>query len=179
MKLLGHLSESDRQHLLEWCHQQHLGQVTRSRLAPKRLEKWYGLASNLGYLHTNQAKVYVATAFDTIPDYLKQMGNFLLPGWNSILLCGGITTISLHKDHPHFDNEAVMVNLGEATFQEVVKKQATSYDLKMGDVVRLAIQTPHQATQLSDVRYNITFRQIKPAFLGEVQDFLPTVQSSS
>lgn len=174
MKLLGHLATDDRTFLEEWCREQHLARVAQSRLAPKRVEKWFGLASNLAYIHTGQAQVYVATSFEVIPSILKQMGDLLLPGWNSILVCGGDTTIRLHKDHPHFQATALSINLGVAEYEEV-KPQPLGRQLSTllpGQVLELDISIPHRATQTSESRYNVTFRTIKGSFLGPVRDYV-------
>ena len=97
---------------------------------------------------------------------IQALGDRLLPGWQSLLVCGGDTTIHWHRDHGHFAGLAVLVNLGEACYMERDYEQGElKYDLTDGMVVRINTKLLHQAVPRSTPRYSLTFRHIKPAFL--------------
>lgn len=161
--IIGTISQDAREWLRAWARQQPLDEVTKSSYVSGRREAWYRLGSNLQSLAAGRAKLFAAPE---PPQRLIDFGDRLLPGWHSLLVCGGKTTITPHRDHSHFEAEAVMINLGGAVYAEHVGATSESISLCDGDVVRLDIKVTHSARQLSDERFNFTFRRVKPEFLA-------------
>jgi hypothetical protein len=103
------------------------------------------------------------------------LGDRLLPGWHSLLVCGGDTTIHWHRDHGHFEGIAVMVNLGEAFYLERDYEQGElQHHLTDGLVIRINTKLLHKAVPISAPRYNLTFRHIKPEFLPHIEEPVTT-----
>lgn len=104
-----------------------------------------------------------------MPKSIAAIGEKHIPGWNSCLVCGGLTNIDWHRDHGHFTDPAVMINLGDALYEEMpdpkMPNQKNSYNIKDGQILLLNTKLLHKATQVSDVRFNITFRIIRTEFL--------------
>lgn len=171
-RCLGRLSVEHRAELRAWFQTQHLEPVTGSQYVQGRLERWYGLGSNLRSVPSGHARVFAA---DEPGDRLRRFGDQYLPGWHSILACGGPTSIGWHRDHAHFEAEAVMINLGEALFYERASPRAEQEILQLrdGDVIALNIKALHASHQLSPNRWNITWRRIKPEFIPTVLPLFP------
>ncbi|MGK7875444.1 MAG: hypothetical protein AB4426_19725 [Xenococcaceae cyanobacterium] len=147
----------------EWCEKASLKRITHSSYAPKRKELWLSIGSNLQSIQAGRDKLFVA---DSPPQWMQRIGDKILPGWHSILVCGANTTIRTHKDHSHFTNWAAMLNLGKARYYWEQNEKAHSILLEDGDVVLIQTKYWHSAKQLSKIRYNITFRHIKPEHLN-------------
>ena len=160
---LGQINPEARAWLLAWIKQEPLAEVTKSSYVHGRLEKWYRRGSNLQSLARGHAQLFKCP---DPPDRLIQFGDRSLPGWHSLLVCGGPTSIHWHRDHGHFERQAVMINLGRAVYRELDKEVVESLTLEDGDVVELDIKVIHVADQLSPVRFNFCFRRIKPEFLA-------------
>jgi len=161
-QIIGTISSEARDYLRDWARQQPLDEVTKSSYVNGRREAWYRLGSNLQCIPAGRAKLFQA------PEPCRRLVDFgdrLLPGWHSLLVCGGKTTITAHRDHGHFEAEAVMINLGSAEYVEHVGTTLESVSLYDGAVVRLDIKVTHAARQTSDERFNFTFRRIKSEFL--------------
>jgi hypothetical protein len=139
----------------------------RSRYAPNRLVKCFGIASNLQSIAKGRAKLVQAA---DPGDLIRALGDRLLPGWHSLLVCGGDTTIHWHRDHGHFQGTAVMVNLGEAFyFERDYELGELQHHLTDGLVIQINTKLLHKAVPISVPRYNLTFRHLKPEFLPEVE----------
>lgn len=175
MKVVGELSQDNLKLIREWCQKQPLELMTKSSYVKGRLEKWYRYASNLQSI-TGRGEVFYAgePKDDLAYDIICAFGNVLLPGWNSLLVCGGPTSIGWHRDHGHFMGPAVMINLGEALYSELPRhsdiKQANLLTskgrlLKDGEIVEIDTKMPHQSVQQSKERFNLTFRTIKFEFM--------------
>jgi hypothetical protein len=142
----------------------------KSTSAPRRLERWYRYASNLQSIKAKRDKIW----FTEEPhERLRVLGDRLLPGWDSLLACKGeqpqsSTTITPHRDHGHFEGCSVMLNLGEALYRQQPDPRFDIWEelvLTDGIIVRIDTKITHEARQLSRIRYNFTFRVIKPQFL--------------
>lgn len=175
MKILNQLEAKYADQICEWCRKQPLAETTYSSYVKGRLEKWYRMASNLQSIRFGKAQVYKVP---NAPDWLNACGDKYLPSWNSLLVCGGPTSITWHRDHGHFEGPAVMINLGEATYTEAMRHAdikrlaegsiASAFEkreLKDGMIVLIDTKLPHMAVQTSKERFNLTFRTIKPEFL--------------
>jgi hypothetical protein len=94
-----------------------------------------------------------------------------MPTWNSILVCKGHlpesnTSIAWHRDHGHFHGPAVMINFGKSEYsQKHYELGLQSMELNNGDIVSINTKLLHQSYQRSKLRYNITFREVKPDFV--------------
>lgn len=170
-QIIGRLPVDARDWLRSWAKTQSLEAITHSRYVQGRSEAWYRMGSNLQSIPCGRAALFTAPE---PPERLATFGERHLPGWHSLLVCGGATTITPHRDHGHFCNEAVMINLGEAIFTEHVGNATESLQLRDGDVVQLDIKVTHSAQQTSSERFNFCFRRVKREFLG-----LPSVQQPS
>ena len=62
-----------------------------------------------------------------------------------------------------------MVNLGEANFFEYVGKDKQVTPLPDGAIVRLNTKVLHGVLPVSQTRYSLTFRHVKPGFLAPEQ----------
>lgn len=168
MEILGQIQGQNLQALWDWVTTLPLSPTAlRSRYAPNRRVKCFGIASNLQSITKGRAKL---TRVDDPPPRIQDLGDRLLPGWHSLLVCGGDTTIDWHRDHGHFEGIAVMVNLGEAIFMEWEPQRGElQHHLTNGLVIRIDTKQLHRAVPLSTPRYNLTFRHLKPEFLTHVQ----------
>ncbi len=168
MERLGQIGGDNLAALWAWVESLALSPTAiRSRYAPHRLVKSFGIASNLQSIAKGRAWLVRTDAPD---DRIRWLGDRLLPGWHSLLVCGGDTTIHWHRDHGHFAGLAVLVNLGEACYMERDYEQGElKHHLTDGLVVRINTKLLHQAVPLSTPRYSLTFRHIKPAFLPLVE----------
>jgi hypothetical protein len=169
MRLLTTLTLEDTAAFTAWCKEQNLEHTTGSTYVNGRVEKWFVNGSNLQSIASGRGRIFPA---ESLPASIAAVGNRFLRGWNSVLVCGGKTTISWHRDHGHFHGPAVMINLGEALYEEAARNAdmknltgVTGLKLLNGNVVWIDTKNPHRATQLSAERFNITFRTIKPEFL--------------
>lgn len=171
----GLISSQACSEVLSWIKDQPLAEVTKSSYVNGRIEAWYALGSNLRSISAGTAQIFQAhKPWQRLVDF----GNRLLPGWNSILVCGGKTSIGWHRDHGHFESDAVMLNLGDAAFYELPRNydiakanspegqaEQVRTDLSMGMVLKLDIKQPHKSEQTSSERYHITWRIIKPVHM--------------
>lgn len=171
-QIIGRLPVNAREWLRCWAAAQPLEEVTKSSYVRGRSEAWYRLGSNLQSIPCGRAALFTAPE---PPERLATFGERHLPGWHSLLVCSGATSITPHRDHGHFCNEAVMINLGEAVFTEHAGMAAESLPLRDGDVVQLDIKVTHSAQQTSSERYNFCFRRVKREFLGVAQQRQPSL----
>ncbi|MGA7934380.1 MAG: hypothetical protein WCA35_12605 [Kovacikia sp.] len=174
MEIIGQIGEEDLAKLWTWVQALSLSPTTiRSRYAPNRSVKCFGVASNLQSIPKGRARLFQSNDPGT---RIRSLGDRLLPGWHSLLVCGGDTTIHWHRDHGHFEGIAVMVNLGEALYFERDYDQGElQHPLTDGLVIRINTKLLHKAVPLSTPRYNLTFRHIKPEFLPQVEE-IRTIQ---
>jgi hypothetical protein len=168
MEIIGQIGAENLAELWEWVRSLSLSPAAiRSRYAPNRSVKCFGIASNLQSIAKGRARLFQA---DDPGERIRSLGNRLLPSWHSLLVCGGDTTIHWHRDHGHFEGIAVMVNLGEAYYFERDYEQGElQHHLTDGLVIRINTKLLHQAVPLSTPRYNLTFRHLKPEFLPQVE----------
>jgi hypothetical protein len=168
MELIGHITGAALVELWQWVEVQPLSpSAIRSRYAPNRSVKCFGIASNLQSIARGRGRLFET---DDPGDRIRQLGDRLLPGWHSLLVCGGDTTIHWHRDHGHFEGTAVMVNLGEAFyFERDYERGELRHHLTDGWVIRINTKLLHKAVPISTPRYNLTFRHVKPEFLPQVE----------
>jgi hypothetical protein len=145
-----------------------LAEITGSSYVKGRLEAWYERGSNLQSIPAGRARIFTATP---AWDRLRNLGNLYLPGWHSMLVCGGQTSIDWHRDHGHFEGDGLMLNLGEAEFwtQSDPRDVSTQQRILLTDgmVVRIQIKVLHRSVQRSPERFHVTWRKIRPAFLSQ------------
>jgi hypothetical protein len=168
MEIIGQIGGENLAALWSWVESLSLSPTAiRSRYAPNRSVKCFGIASNLQSITKGRSRL---VRVESPESRIQALGDRLLPGWHSLLVCGGDTTIHWHRDHGHFEGMAVMVNLGKAFYMERDEQQGElQHHLTDGLVVRINTKLLHQALPLSTPRYNLTFRHIKPAFLPQVE----------
>ncbi|MDF5718471.1 MAG: hypothetical protein PUP93_32555 [Rhizonema sp. NSF051] len=61
-----------------------------------------------------------------------------------------------------------MLNLGQAIYKEKPERESdriVEHHLTDGQVVKINTKLLHCAEQISNIRYNFTFRRIKPEYL--------------
>lgn len=167
MEIIGRIQNENLTDLWHWVRSLSLSATAiRSRYAPNRLVKCFGVASNLQSIAKGRARLHRVEAPE---ERIRVLGDRLLPGWHSLLVCGGDTTIQWHRDHGHFEGTAVMVNLGEAYYFEQDYEQGTlQHHLTDGLVIRINTKLLHKAVPISHPRYNLTFRHLKPEFLSAI-----------
>lgn len=169
MKFLGQV-KTGIEDLYFWVNNLELTSAVKSSYAPNRLEMWFGLGSNLQSIKDGRAAIFQA---EEPSQRIKDLGNRVYPGWNSILVCGGLTDIDWHRDHGHFERKAVMINLGTARYSECTKADGFTpidwedYALVDGDVVEIDTKLLHMAKQISPIRFNVTFRKVKSEYLPQ------------
>lgn len=173
MEIMGRIGGDNLVALGAWVESLDLSPTAiRSRYAPNRLVKCFGIASNLQSIPQGRARLFRT---DEPDQRMRSLGDRLLPGWHSLLVCGGDTTIHWHRDHGHFEGMAVMVNLGEAIYSERdYDRGELQHHLTHGLVIRINTKLLHKAVPLSTPRYNLTFRHIKPEFLPQVEERITT-----
>ncbi|MBD1851746.1 hypothetical protein [Leptolyngbya sp. FACHB-711] len=169
MEIIGRMSGENLVELWEWVQSLSLSPTAiQSRYAPNRSVKCFGVASNLQSIAKGRARLLRT---DDPGERIRSLGERLLPGWHSLLVCGGDTTIHWHRDHGHFEGIAVMINLGEALYFERDYEQGElQHHLTDGLVIRINTKLLHQAIPRSTPRYNLTFRHLKPQFLPQVEE---------
>lgn len=170
MEILGRIEGDSLSELWEWVQSLSLSRTAIvSRYAPNRVVKCFGVASNLQSISKGRGRLFRA---DDPGDRIRNLGDRLLPGWHSLLVCGGDTTIHWHRDHGHFEGPAVMINLGEAFyFERDYELGELKHHLTDGLVVRINTKLLHKAMPISNPRYNLTFRHVKPEFLPQIEDY--------
>ena len=160
---LATLTQEERVALWAWCRTQSLEVVTHSSYVRGRTERWFRLGSNLQSLPKGRAKiVHLPDVEDAL---VLRIGDTFLPSWNSLLLCGGNTSIEWHRDHGHFLNEAVSCNLGRGVIQEDLPNGVLRTELVDGVIYALDVSRPHLVTQTSTERYSLTYRTIATRYL--------------
>jgi len=169
MEIIGQIQGENLRQLWAWVESVELSLTAiRSRYAPNRRVKGFRVVSNLQSIAKGRDRLIQVEEPD---QRIRELGDRLLPGWHSLLVCGGDTTIHWHRDHGHFEGTAVMVNLGEALYQERdYERGELHHHLTDGLVVRINTKLLHQATPLSTPRYNLTFRHLKPEFIPQVDN---------
>lgn len=165
MDVIGQIRGHNLAELWNWVESLTLSPTAiRSRYAPNRRVKCFGMASNLQSIARGRAKL---TRVEQPAPRIQSLGDRVLPGWHSLLVCGGDTTIHWHRDHGHFEGIAVMVNLGDAIYMERdYVRGEIHHHLTDGMVIRINTKWLHCAKPLSTRRYNLTFRHLKPEFLS-------------
>jgi alkylated DNA repair dioxygenase AlkB len=146
-----------------WAARQPVTTLLQSRYARGRLETYYGLGVTLGQTPT----LYPARQDPQV----NALGQQWLKGWHSALLCKYNPGVGInpHRDHTCFQRWAVMVNLGEANFFEYIGKDKQVTPLPDGAIVRLNTKVLHGILPVSQTRYSLTFRHIKPGLLPTEQ----------
>lgn len=148
---------ASRAYTREWLRSEPLRPTTHSRFVSGRLERWYRAGTDLRCDPT----VFAAPE---PPKRIVALGDAVLPGWQSLLCCGGRTSIARHRDHRCFAAEAAMLNLGEAALSYWIDGAERELVLLDGDLIRLDVSVLHASDQLSDERFCITFRRFTPTF---------------
>ena len=172
MKVIGEISGKELENIWDWVQSQNLSKCVNSSYAPQRIERWYGFGSNLQSLKNGKAKIFSA---ERPSDLIINLGDKLYPGWHSLLVCGGDTTIRWHFDHGHFIGKAVMLNLGEAIYRECTKSKGykpiewDEHRLTNGLIVEIDTKLLHSAEQISKTRYNLTWRKFKEEYWDEME----------
>ncbi len=146
---------------VSWMVGLDLRPVTKSTYVHGRTEKWFRWASNLRSIANGR---HTLSRCEEPPDFVRTLGDAELLGWSSLLVCGFPTSIGPHRDHGCFEREAVMLNVGRARYTETVRGRDESIELEDG-LYSLDIGVIHRSEQLDDIRFNATFRRIKPNFL--------------
>lgn len=169
MEIIGRIEGEQLPELWAWVQSLSLSPTAIiSRYAPNRLVKCFGVASNLQSIAKGRARL---RRTDDPGDRIRALGNRVLPGWHSLLVCGGDTSIHWHRDHGHFEGMAVMINLGEAFYFERDYVQGElQHRLTDGQIIRINTKLLHKAIPISTPRYNLTFRHLKPEFISQVED---------
>lgn len=141
-----------------WVTQQPVAELLQSRYARGRLEAYYGLGITL----SQRPHIYPARQAPLVNEF----GNRWLSGWHSALLCKYEPGVGInpHRDHACFQAWAVMVNLGEANFFEYFGKDKHITPLRDGAIVRLNTKVLHGVLPVSQTRYSLTFRHLKPSY---------------
>ena len=162
--VIRRLSHEEWVPLALWMGELPLEPITKSNYVENRLEKWLRVGSNLQSIPANRHRVFRCPE---PPDFVTVLGDSALPGWESLLVCGGATSITRHSDHGVFESQAVMLNVGQARFTEhYAGDREESLALESGDLILLDIKVPHSSVQLSPARFHMTFRRIKKPFLA-------------
>lgn len=91
-QLIGRIGPEAANWLRHWVEQQPLAEVTKSSYVNGRREVWYRRGSNLQSIPCGRAAVFDAPE---PTERLARFGETYLPGWHSLLVCGGLTTITL------------------------------------------------------------------------------------
>lgn len=163
VETIGYVRADSLIALERWMRSEKLERATHSSYAPNRLEKWYRWASNLRD-PKNGGEIYKV---EDAPERIIALGDKLLPGWHSILLCGGDTKINWHRDHSHFEDVAVMINIGVARYYEWEHNcSPVEYALSDGQVVKINTKVVHMADPTTADRMNLTFRRIKSQYIN-------------
>lgn len=165
MKILGNIRDTETySKFIEWLNVLQLSQEVKSTYAPNREEKWFMKGSNLRSIDQGRAEII---EFSEPPAFVIDLGRANYPTFNSILVCKGFkpitdTTINWHRDHGHFEGKAVMLNLGRAEYSEKLYNGETDVRvIEDGDVVEIDTKLIHRSIQLSEKRFNITYRKVK------------------
>lgn len=173
MELLVKIDFDECAVILDWLNTLSFGKKVKSSYAPERLEQWFRAGSNMQSITDGRGKIEY---HDEAPDFVSKIGDtYMKEGWDSILVCKGEkpfsdTSIDWHRDHGHFEGPAIMFNWGESIYMEQDYDQGTlTGAIGYGDVVRINTKLVHKSTQLSDLRYNITFRKIKQQYINKVK----------
>ncbi|MEA5463882.1 hypothetical protein [Leptothoe sp. PORK10 BA2] len=158
VEIIGHIRTNLGQ-LQRWVVQQPVTELLKSNYARGRLECYYGLAVDL----RKQPKI--GPAHQDVQ--VRSLGDRLLPGWHSALLCKYLPGVGInpHRDHTCFQPWAVMVNIGEANFFEYEGRERVVTRLDNGVIVRINTKVLHGVEPVQSVRYSLTFRHIKAEFL--------------
>ena len=158
LEIIDYLSAEVLGDWYEWLGQQPVSELLCSRYARGRRECYYGLGVTL----QKSPRVYLAGQADRV----QVLGDCYLPGWDSALLCeyrAGVG-INPHRDHTCFAAKAVMVNFGRADFVEYLGREKVITPLSDGVIVRLNTKILHGVHRVPNLRYSLTFRQLKPEY---------------
>ena len=157
-ELIGCIGK-DLPELHQWVQAQPLSALLRSNYARGRLECYYGLAVTL----TKTPEIYPGLSDLRV----AALGDRLLPGWHSALLCQYPPGVGInpHRDHSCFAKLAVMVNIGEANFFEYPGRDRIVTPLVDGAIVQLDTKILHGVEPVAKTRYSLTFRHIKGEYL--------------
>lgn len=171
MEILGKISGDNLVAAYDIAQQIELSQEVHSYYAPNRIEKWFRYGSNLQSIPKGRARI---EKHSEPHPRLTKLGDRLYPNWHSLLVCGGnlledtSTSIQWHRDHGHFAADAIMLNLGQAIYREQPDRgsdRIVEHHLTEGLIVRINTKLLHCAEQVSQTRYNFTFRSIKAEYL--------------
>lgn len=153
MKQLGIIA--DLPELYAWVkkHQQ-IMTPTISRYAQGRRELWIKRKCSL------QRKPVISQGY--FDKRLYRLANNVLPNFDIglFLYYPPHTQITPHKDHFVFNNDAVLINLGDATFVHDNKE----YPLTDGVVWQFDCKVTHAIKPVSKDRYSFIFWTLKPSF---------------
>ncbi|HEY9738731.1 MAG TPA: hypothetical protein V6D06_20700 [Trichocoleus sp.] len=158
VEIIGQLGKDcDRWH--DWANRQPVSELLHSRYAKGRLEAYYGLGVTL----SQQPEIYQAIQDGQV----DALGHAYCPHWHSALLCKYLPGVGInpHRDHACFMPWAVVVNLGEANFFEYPGRERVVTPLVDGAIVRINTKILHGVEPVGRMRYSLTFRHLKPAYL--------------
>jgi hypothetical protein len=142
--------------------------IVKSSYAPLRLEKWYGFNSNLQSVKSDRHEV---TFSEDIPTVFDRIHRTYYPDSDSMLMAYGKkpesdSSIAPHRDHSFCQAKAIMINFGSSVFTEhPYDSDPIDYTLQPGDIIEIDTKLIHSSKQISDRRYNATFRKVRPEYL--------------
>ena len=154
--------------ILRFMIAQDYGKTVKSSYAKKRLEKWYGYHSNLQSVKGDRHAVVYS---EDLPEVFERIRLTHYPEADSLLMAYGKKPLSdnsilPHRDHAFCKNKAIMINFGSSIFTEhPYDSDPINYKLKPGDIVEIDTKIIHSSEQISNRRYNATFRQVRPEWL--------------
>ncbi|MEH1999291.1 MAG: hypothetical protein V7L00_11170 [Nostoc sp.] len=98
---------------------------------------------------------------------VNRLGDRILPGWNSALLCHYPPGVGMkrHRDHRVFEPLVALVNIGRATFCIDTQGYSNKYHLEDGQVIKFYSNLHHELLPVVSDRWSLSFRRIKPQFL--------------
>ena len=160
IKTIGYV-RTDLQNLHDWTnHQFGMKSMSSSRVAFDRTHKWFGYEVIL--LKPN-AKINPGNWDERV----NRLGDRILPGWNSALLCHYPPGVGMkrHRDHRAFEPLVALVNIGRATFCIDTQGYSNKYHLEDGQVIKFYSNLHHELLPVVSDRWSLSFRRIKPQFL--------------
>ena len=143
-------------------------QIVKSSYAPLRQEKWYGWNSNLQSVKGDRHEVLFS---EPIPKAFERIQKEYYPTSDSMLMAFGLkpesdTSIAPHRDHSFCESKAVMINFGTTIFTEhPYDSDPIEYNLEPGDIIEIFTKIIHSSKQISERRYNATFRKVRHEYL--------------
>ena len=169
-KILENIKGTDEfKEILKFMSETSYRQIVKSSYAPLRQEKWYGYNSNLQSVKSDRHEVLFT---EPIPAIFERIQRLYYPDSDSMLMAYGNkedksdSSIAPHRDHSFCQAKAVMINFGTSVFTEhPYEGEPIEYKLSPGDIVEIDTKIIHSSNQISNRRYNATFRKVRPEYL--------------